>query len=171
MRPILLLSLIVMAIIIVQTQRLRHAVIFLGVFSITIAFAYMLQGAPDVAIAEAVIGSTMSTILYVVAVQKYKLFRVYVKVEHEAIDDRVYKDGMYKEIIEKIEVFCFRNNLEPMAIYTVDTSDLDPKYHHVVLKREEDHFVLCYPCEHLKAHDLYAYLELEFDGQVIKEVI
>lgn len=171
MRQLLLLSLIVMAIIIIQTQRLRNAVIFLGVFSITIAFAYMLQGAPDVAIAEAVIGSTMSTILYVVAVQKYKLFRIYVKVGHAEIDDRVYKDGLYKEILDVINVFCFRNNLEPMTIFTVDVSDLDPIYHHVVLKIVDGQLVLCFPSEHVKAHDLYEYLSEAFPGQILKEVI
>ncbi len=77
MKQIVLVLLIGMALYIVQTQKLRNAIIYMGVFSLSIAFVYMLYNAPDVAIAEAVIGSTLATILYLVALQKYKVFTIF----------------------------------------------------------------------------------------------
>jgi uncharacterized MnhB-related membrane protein len=68
---------IVFAIIALQTRILRNAIIYSGVFSLLCSFAYLLYKAPDVAIAEAVIGCTLSTILYLVALKKYRIFRVY----------------------------------------------------------------------------------------------
>lgn len=71
------ISLLVFAILAIQTGVLRNSVIYLAVFSFLCSFVYLLYGAPDVAIAEAVIGSTLSTILYLVALKKYKIFTVY----------------------------------------------------------------------------------------------
>lgn len=70
-------SLIVFAIITIQAHELRKAVIYLSVFSLICSIVYLLLGAPDVAIAEATIGCTLSTILYLVALKKYKIFTVY----------------------------------------------------------------------------------------------
>ena len=74
MEQISLIMLIVLAIATVQTRKLRNAVIYLGVFSLGMSFVYILYNAPDVAIAEAVIGSTLATILYLVALKKYRIF-------------------------------------------------------------------------------------------------
>ncbi|MDD3810078.1 MAG: DUF4040 domain-containing protein [Erysipelotrichaceae bacterium] len=71
------LSLIVFAILAVQSRSLRNAVIYLAVFSLVCSIVYLLLNAPDVAIAEATIGCTLSTILYLVALKKYKIFTVY----------------------------------------------------------------------------------------------
>jgi|GEM_PF-1309238 len=159
MKEIMLIILILMALIIVQTQRLRIAVIFLGVFSLVIALVYLLQGAPDVAIAEAIIGSTMSTILFIVALQKYKLVKIYVVVDGTHMDDKVYKEKVNGDILSKIRLFCFKNNLEPMTIYTLDTSNLNGHHHNVVLKTLDDSYTLQYHDEYIKGHELYNYLK------------
>jgi putative multicomponent Na+:H+ antiporter subunit B len=74
---LLYISLILFAIISLQSSVLRNAVIYLTVFSLLSSAAYLFLGAPDVAIAEAVIGCTLSTILYLVALKKYKIISVY----------------------------------------------------------------------------------------------
>ena len=71
------LSLIIFAILAVQSRSLRNAVIYLSVFSLVCSIVYLLLNAPDVAIAEATIGCTLSTILYLVALKKYRIFTVY----------------------------------------------------------------------------------------------
>lgn len=71
------LSLIIFAILAVQSRSLRNAVICLSVFSLVCSIVYLLLNAPDVAIAEATIGCTLSTILYLVALKKYRIFTVY----------------------------------------------------------------------------------------------
>jgi uncharacterized MnhB-related membrane protein len=172
MKELLLVLLVIIAIITIQTQRLRNAVIFLGVFSLTIAFVYLLQGAPDVAIAEAVIGSTMATILYFVALQKYKLLKVYIEVDEPITDDRIYKNKIYTDLINTIDIFCAKNNLESMPIYTVDLSDLDPTHHHVIIRHKKDKFELQYQSEYLKANDLYNYLcENYQDTEISRKVV
>ncbi len=71
------ISLVVFAIIAIQSRVLRNAIIYLSVFSLLCSIVYLLLGAPDVAIAEATIGCTLSTILYLVALKKYRIFTVY----------------------------------------------------------------------------------------------
>lgn len=77
MLQIVLIVMVVFAIASLQAKSLRHSVIFLSIFSLLCSFAYMLYQAPDVAIAEAVIGCTLSTVLYLVAIKKFRIFRVY----------------------------------------------------------------------------------------------
>jgi|LGVE01.1.fsa_nt_gb uncharacterized MnhB-related membrane protein len=159
MKQIILVVLIISAIMTLQTQKMKNAVIYLGVFSIMIAFVYLLQGAPDVAIAEAVIGSTMTTILFVVALHKYKLFRIYINVDALKIDDKVYKNTHYKELLESINIFCYKKGLDPMPIYTVDVDDLVGKnLHHITLKLVDDCFELAYHKDDIKADELFHYL-------------
>ncbi|MBN2794794.1 MAG: DUF4040 domain-containing protein [Clostridia bacterium] len=121
MKEVALLILILLALISLQTMKLRNAIIYLGVFSMTLAFVYLLYGAPDVAIAEAVIGSTMATVLYIVAFQKYRLFVIYIHVPEVYIDDTIYKNNHYGTFIHYIEKYTAKNGLEPMIIYTVST--------------------------------------------------
>lgn len=78
---VVLIMMVIFAIAAIQTEVLRRAVIYAGVFSLLSSFAYLLYMAPDVAIAEAVIGCTLSTIIYLVALTKYKIFRVYYKID------------------------------------------------------------------------------------------
>lgn len=81
------LTLIFFAIIAIQTGVLRNAVIYLSVFSLLCSIVYLFHGAPDVAIAEAVIGCTLSTILYLVALKKYSIFTVYYRCLSNDLDE------------------------------------------------------------------------------------
>ena len=69
--------LIVSAFLTVQSSKLRRSVIYLGVFSLVSSLAYLLLFAPDVAIAEAIIGCTISIILFLTALKKYRTFTIY----------------------------------------------------------------------------------------------
>lgn len=74
---IVFVLMVIFAIASIQSDSLRQSVIYLSVFSLLCSFAYALYQAPDVAIAEAVIGCTLSTVLYLVAIKKYRVFRIY----------------------------------------------------------------------------------------------
>ena len=78
---ILLFLLIVLALAAVHTHSLRHAVIYLGVYSLISSLIYLLYGAADVAITEAIIGCTLTTILFLVALKKYQIFILYYKID------------------------------------------------------------------------------------------
>lgn len=86
---VILFLLIICAIFIVFSQKMIHAVVYLGTFSTLCALVFLLLGAPDVALAEAIIGSTISTIVYLIAINKYRLFIIYSKksVENELINE------------------------------------------------------------------------------------
>ena len=66
---IFLIGLIVLAIAAVNTSHLRRSIIYLGIFSLISSLVYLFYGAPDVAIAEAVIGSSLTTVLFLVALK------------------------------------------------------------------------------------------------------
>lgn len=63
--------LIIFALFSVFASNLKRAVVGSSAFGLWISMAYMLYHAPDVAIAEAVISSSLATILYVVTVKNY----------------------------------------------------------------------------------------------------
>lgn len=114
-----LIMLVVFSLVAIQTQKLRHAVIYLGAFSMSIAFVYLLYDAPDVALAEAIIGSTLSTILYLVALQKYKIFTVYICVNAPEVEDVHFFYGE-RTLENQLSKFCAKEELEPQVIYTVE---------------------------------------------------
>jgi len=62
---------IIFALYSVFAKNLKRAIIGSGVFGLWISMAYMFYHAPDVAIAEAVISSSLATILYVVTIKNY----------------------------------------------------------------------------------------------------
>ena len=63
--------LIVFALFTVFASNLKRAIVGSSVFGLWMSFAYMLYHAPDVAIAEAVISSSLSTILYIITIKNY----------------------------------------------------------------------------------------------------
>lgn len=77
MLEIVLIVMVVFAIASIQAKSLRQSVVYLSVFSLLCSFSYAIYQAPDVAIAEAVIGCSLSTVLYLVAIKKFRIFRVY----------------------------------------------------------------------------------------------
>lgn len=116
MLNIILIAMVIFAIITIQTNVLRRAIIYACVFSLLSSFCYLLYKAPDVAIAEAVIGCTLSTILYLVALKKYKIFRVYYCYKGSTSD----KKSM---ILSLLKDFSLDIELEVDLIYTRNSVD------------------------------------------------
>lgn len=61
----------------VTTGKLLTAVIYAGVLSTLAALGYLLLGAPDVALAEVVVGATLATVIFLVTLKKYRIFTIY----------------------------------------------------------------------------------------------
>lgn len=133
MLKLALIALVILAVMTVQTQKMRNAVVYLGAFSLTISFVYLLYNAPDVAIAEAVIGSTISTILYLVALQKYKIFTVYYCLSEEEFDDQSHLTSEHMQFKRLLEKYCAKQELEPQMIYTVESIDAIMQHHQYAL--------------------------------------
>ena len=109
-RYILYAILIVFAFMTVQSRRLRRSVIYLGIFSLISSLVYLLLYAPDVAIAEAIIGCTISVILFLTAIKRYKTFTIYYVPEKD--------DEHSQEFIEKFEQYLYDNEFDPQLIHT-----------------------------------------------------
>lgn len=94
----ILITMVIFSIAAIQAKSLRQSVIYLSVFSLLCSFAYALYQAPDVAIAEAVIGCSLSTVLYLVAIKKFRIFRVYYS-HHITSPDRLPESHVLKNNI------------------------------------------------------------------------
>ena len=110
LRYILYAILILSAFITVQSRRLRRSVIYLGIFSLMSSLTYLVLYAPDVAIAEAIIGCTISVILFLTAIKRYKTFTIYYVPEKD--------DAHSQEFIERFEQYLTDNEFDPQLIHT-----------------------------------------------------
>lgn len=123
MLPIVLIAMTVFAIAALQTASLRHAVIYLSVFSLLCSFAYALYQAPDVAIAEAVIGCTLSTVLYLVAIKKYRIFRVYYSNQVQQLDLLPQSHVLRNNLITMMDLYMHDHELEMDVVPTKEMFD------------------------------------------------
>jgi multicomponent Na+:H+ antiporter subunit B len=87
---------------IVFERRVYRIIIYFGVFSLIISVAYLLLGAPDVAMAEAVT-SAFSTIFFIVCIEKYYHRKGVIKTDSEE-KEKLKFAGMLK--ILSALVFC-----------------------------------------------------------------
>ncbi len=117
---LLLGSMLVLALLALYTGPLRIAVIYFSVFSLICSFLYLYYQAPDVAIAEAVMGSGLITLLYLTALKRYRVYSVcYTNTDFPTVSDREIIEGTRKgELVREIEDFCFARELEPQLVFT-----------------------------------------------------
>lgn len=110
LRYILYAVLIVSAFMTVQTNRLRRSIIYLGIFSLISSLVYLLLYAPDVAIAEAIIGCTISVILFLTALKRYRTFTIYYVPDKNDEHSRIF--------MTKFESYLNENEFDPQIIQT-----------------------------------------------------
>jgi putative multicomponent Na+:H+ antiporter subunit B len=113
----LLVSLLFFAVMIVFTRKLIHAVIYMSTFSTVAATVFLFLGAPDVALAEAVIGSTISTIVFLIAIKKHRIFMLYV-VNNPGRPEPV-RQGI-RELVQRLEEYCREREIQQFLINTDD---------------------------------------------------
>ena len=131
----LVICLIVLAFVTVQTPKLRRAAVYLGAFSLISSYAYLSYNAPDVAIAEAVIGCTLSTILLLIALKKYHVITIYY-IENEA---EIKKER--RDLTSSLETFLLDRGFEPQTISThLDDNDLydNENYNLLIVHEKQD---------------------------------
>ena len=137
----------------VQTRMMRRAIIYLGVFSLVSAIIYFLYQAPDVGLAEAIIGSTLTTILYLVALQKYRVITVYYVDENEETNSKRKQMALSQgkasrirqvPIINEIEQFCEYKEFELQVVETTEQYEkLKSHASHdlIIIKRGTDYYI------------------------------
>lgn len=175
MKEVFLILLIPVALYAIQTRKLRNAIVALCAFSLFASVCYLLYNAPDVAIAEAVIGTTLSTILYLVALQKYKVFTVYFMLEGEALSDAAYFQRSKNQMTQALEKFCAKQELELLIFYSADTLEHIARKHafSIIINETEALHEIYGHSENLKIDALTDFLTDEAIPhriQILKEV-
>lgn len=107
---------------IIITNNIRKAVLLSGVLSIIASFVYLLLHAPDVALAEAVIGCTLSTIIMLMAIKDLKVIYVF-----------YYVDDLNERVLEKIfsELYTHVDYNVEFTANKEDISENLEKYPHI----------------------------------------
>lgn len=113
----------IVAIGIIFSNSIRKAIILSGVLSILASFSYILLLAPDVALAEAVIGCTLSTIILMMAIQYLEVVHIVYTISDIPYSEfaKVFSDIFLKE---KYDVH-FTSNKEDPEINLFNYSHLD----------------------------------------------
>ncbi len=109
---------IAVALFIVASRNYKRVIVAMGVFSLFASFCYLLYHAPDVAIAEAVIGSALSTILYIVALKKHRTFYIYLTTESKDNKSDLRLRMAMQDILAKIMDYCQDQELEAQTVFT-----------------------------------------------------
>ena len=163
MKQYLLILLIPLALYAIQTRKLRNAVVVLGAFSLISSLIYLFYQAPDVALAEAVIGTTISTILYLVAMQKYRAFTVYILIDDPSVTDSAYFDHSKQPLMQALEKYCSKQELELHILYSIEKLEVVMKKHTfslIIKESENSNDIWAHP-EYLKIESLKTFFEEE----------
>ncbi len=117
---ILLLAVVTLAVLALCAGRLRVAVVYFSVLSLLCSFLYLFYQAPDVAIAEAVMGSGLITLLYLTALRRYRIYSIcFTNTDFPTVSDREILAGTRRgQLVRDIEEFCLARELEPQLIFT-----------------------------------------------------
>ena len=158
------IALVVFAFMSVQTPKLRRSVVYLAVFSAGSAFVYVLLGAPDAALAEAVIGSTIATIIYLSALQKYKSFTIYYtnEMRHEYRQSNLFRRR--NAVLQRIENFCSGKDLEAHIMYTTESLQEVMKNHgwDIIVRRKKNKFSIYGMEQNYHIEDMKKYIDENF---------
>lgn len=135
-----------MALLTIRTSVLRLAIVYMGVFSLAASLLYVLYRAPDVAIAEAVIGSGLVALLYLSALKRYRVYTIGLVRHHpENITDREIIQAEHNAAIRDIEQFCIEREREPQTVFTRETVEQAiANYHYDLVIEERDGRVRLY---------------------------
>lgn len=126
---------------IIFTNSIRKAIILSGVLSIIASFSYILLLAPDVALAEAVIGCTLSTIILLMAIQYLEVVQVLYTIDEISYSQltKIFSDVYIKE---KYDVHFTANNEKPELnlnrYHHLDYFVVEKEKEIVVFSRRED---------------------------------
>ncbi len=107
---------ILTALFVATTNNFKRMIVALATFSLLASFCYLLYHAPDVALAEAVIGSALSTILYIVALKKHRSFYIYFSSKENVSDRKTLSDT--DDVVSKVLQYCTEHELEAQHVFT-----------------------------------------------------
>lgn len=136
-----LLLMMFFALLVIHSRLLRQAVIYLAVFSLLTAFLYLLFSAPELAIAEAAIGSGLVTLLYLASLKRNPVYTIAVLAEgHSYRMTDAYLGYMQRmRAMRDIRQFFRRREFEPQIVFSEKTLEEALQYpaFDLVIKEEK----------------------------------
>lgn len=153
-----LLTMILFALLAIHSAVIRRAVIYLAVFSLLAGLLYLLYAAPELAIAEAVIGSGIVTLLYLAALRRNHVYTIGVVTGADGhVRDEAVARIEHSEAVRDIRDFFIKREFETQLVFLtvpIDDALRDPGYDLVIA--ENDGRVVVYSDE-----ESYVIVELE----------
>ncbi len=139
---ILLLLLLVAGIFIILVHNLKFMIVGMGVLSLIATLCYLYYRAPDVAIAEGIIGCTITTILFIVAFKKHRTFYVYITTQSKAQMNKLRRDKHTQELVSQIFRYCRANELQLQCMYSSTSPEIIEKEHvcDLILQHKDGEF-------------------------------
>jgi len=115
-----MLIMAVFALLTIHTKQLRLAIIYLAVFSLLAALLYLLFAAPELAIAEAVIGSGLVSLLYLAALKRNRVYTIGVVVlpPPEKLTDDIHNAVEQSRALHEVRRFFVRREVEVQLVFT-----------------------------------------------------
>lgn len=154
----------IFALLTIQSSLLRLSIVYLAVFSLLAAFLYLLYAAPELAIAEAVIGSGLVPLLYLAALKQTRVYTIAVVSErnHNDLTDRFIFGVERSKALEEIKAFFERREFEVQVVFVNISREeaLKHEEYDLVLERDEDGIVV------YTDDESYVMLELELMFQM-----
>ncbi len=123
---ILLVALLVLSLMAIESRIMRVSIVYLGTLSLLMSFLYLFYNAPDVAIAEAVMASGLTTLLFLTALKRYRVYRIcFTNEAFRRVNDRYIFEGTRRgALLHEIEQFCIARELEPQVVCTPESLDV-----------------------------------------------
>ena len=117
---IILATMMLFALLAIHSRMLRQAVIHLAVFSLLTAFLYLLLAAPELAIAEAAIGSGLVTLLYLASLKRNPVYTIAVLAEGHSYRMTNACLGYMQRMraMRDIRTFFRRREYEPQIVFS-----------------------------------------------------
>lgn len=133
----ILLLMVIFAGIALHSPMLRLSVIALSIFSLLGALLFVLYSAPELAIAEAAIGSGLVALLFLTALKRYAVVTVCVICGHgDCGGDQEIRRMKHSPVMKHIRAFLLQREREAQLVFTtmsVERSMADPRYDLVVV--------------------------------------
>lgn len=138
---IILLIMIVLAVLTFHTRLLRTAIIYLSVISLLAAAIYLRSAAPELAIAEAAIGSGLVALLYLAALKRNRVYTLAVVAEgrHERLIDPYIRHIERSRALKKIRHFFVIREFEVQVVFVPESLEeaLQNSAYDLVLREDE----------------------------------
>lgn len=165
---------ILFAILAMRSKMLRTAIIYLAVFSILAAFLYLQFAAPELALAEAAIGSGLVTLLYLASLKRNKVYTIAVLAEgHRYRTTDAYIGYVIRlRAMREIRQFFLRRELEPQVIFSEKSLEEALAYpaFDLVIREEKDHLTAHGPADSFVLEELEMMFQIHGTMQDIEIV-